>query len=102
MIGNHYSVDLLWKEHRPVFPYKRDLPIMCLKSLEKKLKKDPEFHETFENTMKDYISKGHTSKLSLEKHKQTPSHISYNLPDLHACIVCNTMSSFRWKGKVKA
>ena len=45
MADNHYSVGLLWKKHRPVFPFNRDLAIMYLKSLENKFKKDPEFHE---------------------------------------------------------
>ena len=47
MTGNYYSVGLLWKERRPVLPFNRDLAIMCLKSLENKFKKDPEFHETY-------------------------------------------------------
>ena len=52
MIHNH-SVGLLWKEHRPVLPINRDLAMMRLKSLENKLKKNPEFHKTCKNTMKD-------------------------------------------------
>ena len=67
---NHYSVGLLWKEHRPVLPFNRDLAIMRLKSLENKFKRDPEFYRPCKNTMKDYISKGHASKLSLEELKQ--------------------------------
>ena len=77
MTDNHYSISLLWKEHRPVLPFNRDLAIMRLKSLENKFKKDPEFHKTYKNTMKDYINKGHTSKLSLEEIKQTLSHTNY-------------------------
>ena len=38
MTDNHYSVGLLWKEHRPVLLFKRDLTIMRLKSLEKNSK----------------------------------------------------------------
>ena len=36
---------------------------MCLTSLENKFKKDPEFNETYKSTTKDYIKKGHVSKL---------------------------------------
>ena len=50
---------------------------MRLKCSENKFKKDLEFHETYKNTMKDYINKGHASKLSLEEFKQTPSHTNY-------------------------
>ena len=67
MTDNHYSVGLLWKEHRPVLPFNRDLAIMRLNSLGNQFKKDPEFHKTYKNTMKDYINKGHASKLSLEE-----------------------------------
>ena len=66
MTGSH-SVGLFWKEHR--FPFNRDLAIMRLKSSENKFKKDPEFHKTCKKTIKDYINKGHASKLSLEELK---------------------------------
>ena len=74
---NHYSVGLLWKEHRPVLPFNRDLAIMRLKSLENKFKRDPEFYKSCKNTMKDYIKKGHASKLLLEELKQTAPHTNY-------------------------
>ena len=74
---NHYFVGLLWKEHRPVLPFKRDLAIMRLKSLENKFKRDPEFYKSYKNTMKDYIKKGHASKLLLEELKQTAPHTNY-------------------------
>ena len=77
MTDNHYSVGLLWKEHRPVLPFNRELAIMRLKCLENKFKRDPEFHKTYKNIMKDYINKGHASKLSLEELKQTPPHTNY-------------------------
>ena len=69
MTDNHFSVGLLWKEHRPVLPFNRDFAIMWLKSLESKFKKDPEFYKTYKNTMNDSIIKGHASKLSLEELK---------------------------------
>ena len=50
---------------------------MRLKSLEKKFKKNPEFYKSYKNTMKDYINKGHASKLLLEELKQTASHTNY-------------------------
>ena len=77
MTDNHYSIGFLWREHRPVLLFNRDLAIIRLKSLENKLKKDPEFYKTYKNTMKDYINKGYASKLSLEQLKQTPSHTNY-------------------------
>ena len=57
-MDDHYSVDLLWKEHRPVLLFNRDPAIMRLKSLENKFKRDPEFYKSYKNTMKDYINKG--------------------------------------------
>ena len=52
----------------------RDLAAMRLKSLENKSKKDPEFHKTYKNFVKNYINKRHSSKLLLEELKQTPPH----------------------------
>ena len=72
MADHHYSVDLLWKERRPVLPFTKRS-----KSLENKFKKDPEFHETYIHTMEDYTNKGHASKISLEEFEQTPSHTNY-------------------------
>ena len=74
---DHYSVGILWKEHRPVLPFNRDLAIMRLKFLENKFKRDPEFYKSYKNTVKDYINKGHTSKLLLEELKQTPPHTNF-------------------------
>ena len=52
---------------------------MRLKSLENKFKKSPEFHKTYENTIKDYINKGHASKLWLEGLKKNSiSHKLYS------------------------
>ena len=65
-MDNHYFVGLLWKEHRPEIPFNRDLAIMRLKSLENKFERDHKFYKSYKNTMKDYINKGHGSKLSLE------------------------------------
>ena len=47
---------------------------MHLKSFENKFKRDPEFHKTYKNTMKDYINKGHELKLLAEELKQTIPH----------------------------
>ena len=55
----------------------RDLVAMRLKSLENKSKKDPEFHKTYKNFVKNYINKRHSSKLLLEELKQTPPHTNY-------------------------
>ena len=74
---SHCSVGLLKKEHRPILPFNRDLAIMCWKSLENKFKKDTEFHKTYKNTMKDYVNKGHASKLTLEELEQTLRHTNY-------------------------
>ena len=81
------------KEHRPVLPFNRDLAIMRLKSLENKFKKDPEFPETYKNTMEDYINKGNASKLSLEELKQTPSYTNY--------ILHHSVKSVNKPGKVR-
>ena len=50
---DHYSVGLLWKEHRPILPFNRDLAIMRLKFLENQFKRDPEFYKSYKNTVKD-------------------------------------------------
>ena len=50
---------------------------MRLKSLENKFKRDPKFYKSYKNTMKDYINKGHASKLLLEELKQTAPHTNY-------------------------
>ena len=47
---------------------------MHFKSFENKFKRDPEFHKTYKNTMKDYINKGHELKLLAEELKQTIPH----------------------------
>ena len=48
---------LIVKRAKTSSSFNRDLPIMRLKSLENKFKKEPTFHETYKSTMKDYINK---------------------------------------------
>ena len=39
----HYSVGLLWKNKNTKLPYNREIAVSRLKSLENKVKKEPEF-----------------------------------------------------------
>ena len=75
--GNRYSVGLLWKDEKPLLHNNRDLAVARLKSLEKKLAKNETTAEMYRNTMNEYISKGHATKLTKEQINVTSSITNY-------------------------
>ena len=71
---NRYTVGLLWDDHNLDLPDNKNLALSRFSSLEKKFKNHPMLETSYKNTMQEYISQGHTSKLSETKAKQiTPT-----------------------------
>ena len=57
----HYKTALLWK-CEPVLPNNYAMAVSRLHSTEKKLKKNPELAEKYQNVINDYVTKGHAQK----------------------------------------
>ena len=54
---------LLWRNEFPNLPNNRSLALSLFLSLEKKFKNNPEFHKQYQKTIKEYIEKGHATKI---------------------------------------
>ena len=54
---------LLWRDEFPNLLKNRSLAPSRFLSLEKKFKNNPEFHKQYQRTIKEYIEKGHTTKI---------------------------------------
>ena len=65
---SHYKTALLWK-HEPNLPNNRAMAVSRLHSTEKKLKKNPELAEKYQNVINDYVTNGHARKMSPEEAK---------------------------------
>ena len=66
---NHIETGLLWKKDEPVLPYNRILALNRFHSLEKKIRKNPDFANLYSKQIDEYISLGHAHKLSLREEK---------------------------------
>ena len=66
---NRYTVGNLWQENQPLLPFKKPLAVSRFSSLEKKLRRHPEFANKYKDTTNDYVNKGHSVKLTQEKSK---------------------------------
>ena len=58
-----YKVGLLWKNDNVELPYNRIVAMNRFNSLEKKFKRDPDIENKYKEIIKDYIKKGHATKL---------------------------------------
>ncbi len=58
----HYKTPLLWKGE-PGLPNNRAMAVSRLHSTEKKLKKNPELAEKYQNVINVYVAKGHAQRM---------------------------------------
>ena len=65
--GERYEVDLPWKENRPVISSDYKLCVNRLKSLQRRLLKDPELIQEYHRIIEDQISQGIVEKVPAEK-----------------------------------
>ena len=65
--NGHFEVGHLWKDGLPRLPNNRDLAVTRFKSLEKKFRKNPEFHELYKTQIKEYLELGHAKQLTREE-----------------------------------
>ena len=78
-IDNRYSIGMLWKEKNTSLPNNKQLAEQRLKSLERKLSKQPKLEDKYRNTIQSYIDKGYARKLT-DQEVQTKSSITNYLP----------------------
>ena len=62
-----FEAGLLWKDELRRLPNNRDLAVTRFKSLEKKFRKNPEFHELYKTQIKEYLELGHAKQLTREE-----------------------------------
>ena len=65
--NGHFEVGLLWKDELPLLLNNRDLAVARFKSLEKKFRKNPDFHELYKTQIKEYLELRHAKQLTREE-----------------------------------
>ena len=66
--GDHYKTQLLWKVE-PVLPSNRAMAVSRLHCTERKLKKNPQLAEKYQNVINNYVCKGHAQRMTQEEAK---------------------------------
>ena len=61
--NNRYTVENLWKENQPSLPFNKELALSRVSYLEKKIERNPQFANKCNETINDYVNKGHADKL---------------------------------------
>lgn len=67
MMGDHYSMGLLWKHDPPDLPFNRSMAEIRLPHLKQCLQTDRDLHGKYCLVVDDYIAKGHARKLTKEE-----------------------------------
>ena len=91
--NNHCRIGILWKDSGVTLTNNRSLVVSRFLSLENKLNKKPELKKRYTDTIRDYINKGHATKLTPENAKLT-SKITNYIP-YHAVFNINKPSKSR-------
>ena len=76
----HYSVRLLWKNEHTKLPYNREIAVSRLKSLQNKLKKEPEFCQKYQQTIENYLKNGYTTKVNTKLYNKRNEVENYITP----------------------
>ena len=71
------EVALLWKDEVPRLPNNRELAVTRFISLEKKFRKNPDFHELYKTQIKEYLELGHAKQLTREKSRKASAVAEY-------------------------
>ena len=78
--GERYEVELPWKENRPVISSDYELCVDRLKSLQRRLLKDPELIQEYHRIIEDQISQGTVEKVPAEQGEVNESETVHYLP----------------------
>jgi len=89
---NHYKTVMLWKRGSAL-SNNHAMAVSRLHSTEKKLKRNPELAEIYQNVINNYVTKGHAQRMTKEEAKVTNSKIWY-LPH-HAVVNPNNPGKVR-------
>ncbi|XP_043238930.1 uncharacterized protein LOC122390257 [Amphibalanus amphitrite] len=65
--GDRYETGLLWRDDEVQLPDNRQTALTRLKAVERRLDRDPDLCRSYRDTMNDYITQGHASKVSGEQ-----------------------------------
>ena len=65
--GECYEVELPWKENRPVISSDYELCVNRLKSLQRRLLKEPDLIQEYDRIIEDQISQGIVEKVPAEQ-----------------------------------
>ena len=75
--NGHFEVGLLWRDELPRLPNNRDLAVTRFKSLEKKFRKDPDFHELYKTQIKECLELGRAKQLTREEYRNASAVTNY-------------------------
>ena len=78
--GERYEVELPWKENRPVISSDYELCVNRLKSLQRRLLKDPELIQEYHRIIEDQISQGIVERVPAEQREVNESETVHYLP----------------------
>ena len=63
-VGDHYSVDLLWKEDNLQLPNNQDMALQRLQGMKKRFKADPQLFKKYRAKIQEYIDCGYAMLVS--------------------------------------
>lgn len=77
LIGNHYSIDLLFREENPVLPDNRCIAEQRLQSLKRKFKQNRPFKEEYTAFLDNMITRGYAELVPPDQLKQSDGKLWY-------------------------
>ena len=75
--NDYFEVGHLWKDELSRLSNNRELALTRFKSLEKKFRKNPDFHELYKTQIKEYLELGHAKELTREESRNASAVTSY-------------------------
>ena len=82
--GQRYEVQLPWKENRPTVPSDYELCVNRLRSLQRKLLKEPELIKEYDQIIEEQINNGIVERIPAEEHQEKEGENIHYLPH-HRC-----------------
>ena len=93
--GERYEVELPWKENSPVISSDYELCVNCLKSLQRRLLKDPELIPEYDRIIEDQISQGFVEKVPAEQGEVNEIETMHYLP--HHGVIRRDRETTKWR-----
>ena len=88
--NGYFEVGLLWKDELSRLPNNQDLVVTRFKSLEKKFRKNYDFHELYKAQIKECLELGHAKQLTREESRNASAvtnYIPYHGVTLIKCFI---------------